>query len=119
MQLALANSFEALRDAAGVSIRYVRDGDSIMIIAVPGRTDYETETFGGIYNSDQSRDYLVLGSDLKISGNIILPERGDEIREVIGETDTVFPVLDLGGGRHYSFSDQYRVVIRIHTKQAQ
>ena len=119
MQLALSNSFEALRDAAGVSIRYVRGSESIAIFAVPGRTDYETETFGGVYDSHQSRDYLVLAGDMKISGNTILPERGDEIRETIDGEDTVFPVLDLVGGRHYSFSDQYRVVIRIHTKQAQ
>jgi len=119
MQLALSNSFQALRDAAGVSIRYVRGSDSIAIVAVPGRTDYETETFGGVYNSDQSRDYLVLAEDLKFSGNTVLPERGDEIRETIGGQETVFPVLDLGGGRHYSFSDQYRIVVRIHTKQSQ
>ena len=113
----LAQSFQTLASTGGVSIRYVRGDDVVDLTAVPGSTDYETETSGGIFESHQARDYLVLADDLKIGGDRVKPKRGDEIRETVAGEEVTFPVMALGGSRHYDFSDPHRQILRVHTKQ--
>ena len=113
----LAQSFQTLASTGGVSIRYVRGDDVVDLTAVPGSTDYETETRGGIFESHQARDYLVLADDLKIGGDRVKPKRGDEIRETVAGEEVTFPVMALGGSRHYDFSDPHRQILRVHTKQ--
>ena len=113
----LAQSFQTLASTGGVSIRYVRGDDVVDLTAVPGSTHYETETSGGIFESHQARDYLVLADDLKIGGDRVKPKRGDEIRETVAGEEVTFPVMALGGSRHYDFSDPHRQILRVHTKQ--
>ena len=113
----LAQSFQTLASTGGVSIRYVRGDDVVDLTAVPGSTDYETETSGGIFESHQARDYLVLADDLKIGGDRVKPKRGDEIRETVAGEEVTFPVMALGGSRHYDFSDPHRQILRVHSKQ--
>ena len=113
----LVQSFQTLASTGGVSIRYVRGDDAVDLTAVPGSTDYETETSGGIFESHTARDYLVLAEDLKIGGERVRPKRGDEIRETVAGEEVTFPVMALGGSRHYSFSDPHRQILRVHTKQ--
>lgn len=113
----LVESFQTLASSAGVAIRYVRGDDAVDLAAVPGSTDYETETSGGIFESHQARDYLILADDLKIGGERVKPKRGDEIRETVAGEELTFPIMALGGSRHYDFSDPYRQILRVHTKQ--
>ncbi len=114
----ISDNFETLKTLSGVSIRYVREDSSVEMIAVAGSTDYAIEELSGLLESIQSRDFLVLASELVLGGSPVLPERGDEVREVLpnGE-ELIYPVMSPSGSRHYEYSDPYRVVIRIHTKQ--
>ena len=113
----LESSFRAMATAAGVAIRYVRGDDVVDLTAVPGTTDFETETSSGMFESHQARDYLILADDLSLGGASVKPKRGDEIRETVAGEELTFPVMALGGSRHYSYSDPYRKILRVHTKQ--
>ena len=113
----IESSFRTMATTAGVPIRYVRDDQVVDLTAVPGSTDFETETSSGIIESHQARDYLILADDLKLGGASVKPKRGDEIRETVAGEELTFPVMALGGSRHYTWSDPYRAIIRVHTKQ--
>jgi hypothetical protein len=48
---------------------------------------------------------------------VVLPQRGDRIRETDGATTYVYEVLAPGDEPHWHYSDAYRQTLRIHTKQ--
>ena len=117
MQSVIATNFETLKSMAGVTIRYMREDESVELTAVIGRTQYEELSLSGLFESSQSRDFLVRADDLKLGGHKITPERGDEIREVVDGEELIYPVVSPRGSRQYEYSDPYRQIIRIHTKQ--
>lgn len=111
---ALAQSFYALRRVAGVSVTFTRPstGHSVTLTAVPGSTGHEVERDGQVIDEVQSRDYLVLASELVLNGAQITPDRHDTITEA----GTVHKVLNVGGEAQWRYSDPQKTIIRIHTK---
>ncbi len=106
----------ALQSAAGVAVTYRRDSSTVDVTAIPGSTDFEIVGPDGVAEQFQSRDWLIEATDLVISSTVVLPAKGDEIDETVGAETHTYRVLSPGGGAVYRFSDQYRKVLRIHTK---
>lgn len=102
-----------LHDFAAHEVVYQRGGQAVIVRATLGHTKYEQADANGIVTSFETRDYLIRTADLVLGGSVVLPEVGDEIVEGF----LVHVVLPLPNEEHFRFSDPYRVVLRIHTKQ--
>ncbi|NLE57922.1 MAG: hypothetical protein GX616_06145 [Planctomycetes bacterium] len=98
-------------------VQYQRGGESVEIAATVGRTVFEQSDDYGIIHRTESRDYLVLATDLLLASVQTLPKAGDRIRETDGDKVFVYEVMAPGGEPAYRFSDPYRRTLRIHTKQ--
>ncbi len=99
------------------TVTYRRGDQSAEVAATIGRTVFRVDDQYGAQIRSESRDYLVLTADLVLVGNAALPQRGDQIRETVGETVFVYEVIAPGDEPCFRFSDPYRKTLRIHTKQ--
>ena len=105
----LADQFKA---HASQSVAYSRGADSTTVLAMIGRTVFETSSDLGIDERWESRDYLIQAADLDLGE----PQRGDQIRETQGATTYTYEVMAPGKEPAFRFSDPYRKTDRIHTK---
>ena len=93
-------------------IVYKRDGVSVALLASVGKTVFSISRDQGGFERYESRDYLILASDLILDGTETLPQRGD----LILEDNHVYEVLVPGNEPCFRYSDLYRKSLRIHTK---
>ena len=100
-------------------VTYHRGALSVEVSATIGRTLFEVDSGAGVLERIESRDYLIRTADLVLAGNAVFPERGDRIHETQGSQTFVYEVLAPAGmGKPpWRYSDPYRRVLRIHTKQ--
>jgi len=99
------------------TVTYRRGALSAEVAATIGKTVFRVDDQYGAQIRSESRDYLILTVDLVLGGNATLPQRGDQIRETVGETVFVYEVIAPGDEPCFRFSDPYRKALRIHTKQ--
>jgi len=120
-------------------VTYVRGSLSASVPATIGKTTFEEENGYGILTRIESRDYLIRAVDLVLAGfggfspeeiaaltaseleellasEPAKPERGDLIRETVGEKTLSYELLPLGNQPSWRWSDQFRNTMRIHTK---
>ncbi|GJQ27807.1 MAG: hypothetical protein HBSAPP02_28390 [Phycisphaerae bacterium] len=97
-------------------VTYQRGGDSVDVAATIGRTEFEQADDFGVIHKFESRDYLVLTTDLVLAGVQALPKAGDRIRETDGAKTFVYEVMAPGNEPPFRYSDPYRRTLRIHTK---
>ena len=111
---------------ATVEVTYVRDTESVVVQATIGRTVFEVDNGRGVLEKFESRDFLIRSEDLVLGASLVLPERGDTIRELHmtgalgapgGATVHVYEVMAPGKEPHYRYSDPFRKTLRVHTKQ--
>ncbi len=88
------------------------------IDATVGRTVFESADQFGVIQKTESRDYLMLRTDLVLNGVVTLPQRGDRVRETQDDEQFVYEVVSPTGGGEpvFRYSDPYRKTLRIHTK---
>lgn len=98
------------------AVVYQRSGDSVELPATIGRTVFEQADEFGIIHKLESRDFLVLRTDLVLSGVQTLPKAGDRVRDPDGDNTQVYEVMAPGGEPPFRHSDPYRKTLRIHTK---
>ena len=95
-----------------------RRGDSeFKVTATIGKTVAEQDSGDGLILKAEIRDYLINTSDLALSGERILPKRGDQIIEDHDGQYHVYEVLPIGNQRAWRYSDPFRIKLRIHTKR--
>jgi hypothetical protein len=99
------------------SVMYCRGGESVILPATIGRTVFEVERETGAYEPYESRDFLINASDLILSGEPVLPVRGDLIKETAEGKVYEYEVMAPGSEPCWRWSDAYRHTLRIHTKQ--
>ena len=104
------------RHASG-QVEYFRGDDSVTVNATVGRTEFEIDDGSGVLQRIEARDFLIAAGDLVLAGQAALPQRGDRIKESQNGTVYVYEVMAPGQEPHYRFSDPYRKLLRIHTKQ--
>ncbi|MCK6458125.1 MAG: hypothetical protein L6Q92_16545 [Phycisphaerae bacterium] len=97
-------------------VTYQRGGDAVDVAATIGRTEFEQADDFGVIHKIESRDYLVLTTDLALAGVQALPKAGDRIRETDGVKTFVYEVMAPGNEPPFRYSDPYRRTLRIHTK---
>jgi hypothetical protein len=108
-----------LKEHASQTVTYRRGGSSVVVQATIGRTEFEsTSDDGATILVSRSRDFLVAASDLVLSGNEVVPQRGDTIEEVVGATTVVHEVAPPSSAvPAWEWSGALRNVRRIHTKE--
>jgi hypothetical protein len=107
-----------LRTHAGVSVVYRRGVSSVTVTATVGRTLLQLSDDLGVSRMEWTdRDYLVTASALIIGGVAVLPQRGDRVEETAGGKTYVYEVMAPGREPVWKWSDEYKTVLRIHTKQ--
>ena len=99
------------------TVSYQRGADTAQVLASIGRTTFEIDDGYGLVQKFESRDFLILASDLVLEGSSTLPQRGDRIQETEGSTTFTYEVLAPGKEPAWRYSDPYRKTLRIHTKQ--
>lgn len=110
--------FLSIGAVAGRTIVYRRGSASLVLSAIPGVTAFQTVDQSQLVEETRSRDFLVLASDLQLSGNIFTPDRGDVIEEVFpGRTESYEIMAPADGTPPYRYSDAAKTILRIHTKQ--
>ena len=75
--------------------------------------------YGGIRLEWTDRDFLIQAADLDLGSGPVLPERGDQIKEIDGAVESTYEVAAYGGEPPYRPSDPFGIVLRIHTKLIQ
>jgi hypothetical protein len=98
------------------TVAYQRSGDSVELPATIGRTVFEQADEFGIIHKLESRDFLVLRTDLVLSGVQTLPKAGDRVRDPDGDNTHLYEVMAPGSEPPFRYSDPYRKTLRIHTK---
>lgn len=117
LQIGLAWLSDQLKEHASREVIYVRGADQVSVQATLGRTLLKLDDgYGGVRMEWTDRDFLIPAADLVLSGNPILPQRGDRIRETVGSQVFVFEVLAPGKEPPWRWSDPFRTTLRIHTK---
>ena len=81
---------------AASTVEYVRGSQSVELPATIGKTTFEVDDGYGVLVRHESRDFLVLAADLVFDDAPALPQRGDRIREIQGETVFVYEVTAPG-----------------------
>lgn len=109
---AVIAAYKAVRSMSGVTATYTRGANSVTLKVVQGQTQLQATADNGIVVIGNAHDFLILVSELIINGSNTLPLRGDTI--TVGST--VYTVLTMGGDAQYRYTDQERVIIRVHTR---
>ena len=104
------------RQAAGVSVTYRRGAYTKALTAVPGSTDFEVVGPDGVVLTVQTRDWKIKTSDIVLNSSTVIPAKGDEIDETVGDDTQTYRVLSPGGDTVYRYSDPSRKMLRVHTK---
>ena len=102
---------------AASTVEYVRGSRSAAVPASIGKTTFEVDDGYGVFVRYESRDFLMLTTDLMLDGTLTLPQRSDRIRETQGQQVFVYEVTAPGKEPCWRYSDAYRKTLRIHTKQ--
>jgi hypothetical protein len=109
---------DQLKTHASRPLVYRRGAQQVAVQATVGRTLLKLDDgFGSVRMEWTDRDFLIHAADLVLGGSATLPERGDVIRETQGTTTFVYEVMAPGKEPPWRWSDVFRKVLRIHTKQ--
>jgi hypothetical protein len=108
---------DQLKEHASRQVVYQRGLQQVSVQATIGRTLLKLDDgYGGVRMEWTDRDFLIQSADLVLGAAAVTPERGDRIRETVGEKNSVFEVMPYGGEPPWRFSDPFGKLLRIHTK---
>jgi len=96
-------------DSFAGDVTYRRDDAETVVTATRAQTEAEIDDESGLRVRVAIVDFLIAAADLAEYGE---PVAGDRI--LCGER--LYEVLPLGAAGHWRWSDPYRLVMRIHTK---
>ncbi|MBM3984020.1 MAG: hypothetical protein FJ304_27880 [Planctomycetes bacterium] len=109
---------DMLKEHASRPVVYLRGAVEVTMQATIGRTLLKLDDgYGGVRMEWTDRDFLIHAADLVLGAVTVLPERGDTVRETQGDKTLVYEVMAPGKEPAWRWSDAYRKVLRIHTKQ--
>lgn len=105
---------QQLERAAGVSVTYVRTGQSpIAMTAVVGRTVFASNMVNQAQVEFGDRDYLIKATDLTLGE----PQIGDRIHETIDGEQRIYEIMTPNTGEPaWRWSDPQHTVYRLHVK---
>ena len=106
-----------LKNHASVTVKYKRGVESVSVSATVGRSMFELVSAANVLTKLDVRDYLILADDLILSGSGIQPQAGDTIEETQVSIKHTYEVMSPGDEPLFRFADEFRTMLRIHTKE--
>lgn len=103
----------ALKRATGITVTYWRGPKSVELTVIPGLTRMEVDNIDGAVTSEVVPDFLIKVIDLVINNEQVTPKRHDRIEW----NGRMFELFSVGSSREYDYTDQYRTMYRVHTKE--
>lgn len=100
------------------TVDYIRGADTITgILATPTRTDQQEIIPNAAITNVRNQDWILDTNDLRIGGNLIEPDYGDEIETETGERYRVvaYRASTLENEAPFSYITTTKTRIRIHT----
>lgn len=101
----------ALKKSASTSVTMTRGTESRSVLAVVGKSTFESVDQNGVTESWESRDFIVYATDLPFGE----PQRHDRIAETVGGIVRVYQVSAPRGVPLFHYSDAFQSAVRIHT----
>jgi hypothetical protein len=107
-----------MKNHASSTVTYIRGELSVAVEATHGRTEFGLSEEQPVWQSWQSRDFIIDRADMLFDGVPFTPMRGDVIEESDGVGSVYrYEVMAPPGSDVWRFSDSYKNRIRVHTKQ--
>lgn len=120
LQDGIAHLTNTLADHASTSVRYSRGGASAMVRATFGKKLLKIDAGDGqVYLAWTDLDFCIPAVDLVLSGETVVPERGDEIRVETSAGVEIFEVAPYGGDAAWRWADPFQTMVRVHTKHVE
>lgn len=96
------------------AVDYSHGGETISILATAARSTFEQrDEDGGLLRDLATKDWIVSTADMVIDSLAFEPTPGD----LITLNRQVYEVSGVGGEPCWRWSDEYRVMMRIHTHE--
>lgn len=114
---AIEAAYKAARAINALSGLYSDGTNSVSLTVIPGETTFERETTPGLFTTTHSQDLLILAAELILDDAVVLPQLGDTFTATIAGSSTVYEVMSPDGDRHYRWSDPFKKVLRVFTKE--
>ena len=106
-----------LKRFAARSIIYCRGQQQVSVPALSGKQLLKlADGRGNVRMEWTDKDYLIQAADLVLDGKEVLPQRGDQIRDQVGDQVFIYEVMAPAGEPPWRWSDPYRKLFRIHVK---
>jgi len=118
LQAAVAWLGATRKESMARTVTYVRGDDTVAVAATVGKTEFPVVGPDGVQSAVESRDYIINSVDLVLDGAVVIPQRGDQVRDTVNGVDRTYEVLSPGGTQHYRFTGPDNGLCRIHTKLA-
>ena len=101
---------DQLKTHASRQVVYRRGAQQVAVQATVGRTLLKLDDgFGGVRVEWTDRDFLIHAADLVLGASVVLPERGDKVRETVGTKTFVYEVSCTDGSTVEGTADQTAV----------
>ncbi len=104
---------DQLKASAGAAVEYKRGNSAATVVAVVGKSVFESQDQSGVSETWESRDYIFKTTDFPHGE----PARGDRITETLGGIANVFEVVAPRGVPLFHHGDPFHTTIRVHTKR--
>lgn len=102
---------------ASETVVYRRGSDSVSVAATVGQKLLRiTDLDGGSRLEYTDLDFLIPTDQLILSGDAILPERGDIIERTLDDGTERYEVSPYGNDPAWRFADPHKSIVRIHTE---
>ena len=109
---AASDWFQGVRTQfASGPVTYVSGTNQATVNATVGRSNFNIDQDDGAQIIVQSRDYLILASDLQAE-----PQPGDQVIEVTGSSTNTYEVARFGAEPCWRWADSFFKTRRVHTK---
>jgi len=98
-------------------VTYERGSDSVELAATVGRSEFDQTDEYGVLHRYETRDYIIRAADLILNGQRVLPQAGDRVHESVEGQTFIYEVMSPLDGPPWRWADNYRLKLRVYTKQ--
>ena len=100
------------------AVTYSRGADSVSVSASRGRSQFNVEVGGEVYQTTDAQDFIITAADLVLDGVAVEPIVGDRIVDPAAvDGETTYEVLAPGEEPVWRWTDSSHRRRRIHTKR--
>ena len=117
LETGVAHLASRLKSHASRPVTYRRGALSATVSAtLDSQLLRTTDRLGNTKVERTDRDFLITAADLVLAGQVVTPQRGDQVDVTFGSVTERFEVVAVGTEPHWRYEDNHQMVLRVHTK---